>query len=597
MNTQDKTIIQSLPGNSQCIDCSSPNPTWASVNNGTLHCFDCIGRHRGLGVHISFAKSIDLDTWEKESDVNMMKLGCNENFRNFMMEHTTSSISTGTCMEESKDVALLVFEFGRTYIRNVYDNPIAELYRKILKLNNIQGNVKTILLPTDDELKEAKVKMQIHHQTQEQQKQQSTTTTTTMKPTLSSHLMRNVLPTPIQCFSSGLKYYVYKYVITPIQTYPKISFITFITYLISKYCKRITHSNHHTNNHNNTNSYHHQFYTYGTIVSTIYSKAIMTYSSFIILLSITSIIWIRKHRQDTFKSTYNQFQEKINQGFIKRNTNYDIYFPMQKNSDSIISIGSSVDKAFIFYPESLVDITSYCNVMSQLSKMGGVLVIVMNYNPTRIVSPYHHVNGSSSSNNIGSMMMMNKSTSLNNCFQVIYHIEKLMGIQVKEWILGGHGDGANVVLTLRHSIELNQMRMKRSNTVMKCVLWGLSSASSLSLLNNDVDRLDKTLFITASNDLIAGKYRFENVLSSTLLSSSNGESTMMKKTSTRILHYYNIEGGNHSAFGHYGPQTFPIHDGHCVKTIHLQQKECVMRTLDFILDREHDASLSSSKND
>ena len=35
---------------------------WASVNNGIYLCFNCSGDHRGLGVGISYIRSVTLDT-------------------------------------------------------------------------------------------------------------------------------------------------------------------------------------------------------------------------------------------------------------------------------------------------------------------------------------------------------------------------------------------------------------------------------------------------------------------------------------------------------------------------------------------------------
>jgi len=70
------------PENKFCFECGAPSNQWASVNNGVFLCLSCSGVHRGFGVHISFVRSVTMDSWS-EKQIEMMKRGGNKRLREF----------------------------------------------------------------------------------------------------------------------------------------------------------------------------------------------------------------------------------------------------------------------------------------------------------------------------------------------------------------------------------------------------------------------------------------------------------------------------------------------------------------------------------
>jgi len=105
--------IVNIEGNSECVDCSAPDPKWVSMNNGVFLCFQCAGIHRGLGMDISDIRSLQIDSWSKSQLLYLIK-GGNNNFKKHLSEFNIDPLSA-SIEEKYKSKAALYY---RNFLKN-----------------------------------------------------------------------------------------------------------------------------------------------------------------------------------------------------------------------------------------------------------------------------------------------------------------------------------------------------------------------------------------------------------------------------------------------------------------------------------------------
>eukprot|EP00811_Abedinium_folium_P008443 NODE_17801_length_925_cov_4.796992.p1 GENE.NODE_17801_length_925_cov_4.796992~~NODE_17801_length_925_cov_4.796992.p1 ORF type:complete len:225 (-),score=41.79 NODE_17801_length_925_cov_4.796992:149-823(-) len=131
--------IRQLPGNARCADCGTGFSTdplvgdpWVSVSHGTVICIQCAGVHRSFGVHISFVRSLMLDTL-KEREVSAMKQGGNERLLAFV---------------EAAEEGMVRGAWKELPLSSRYHTPVADAYRQHLRaLVDIDVPLSTVKKP------------------------------------------------------------------------------------------------------------------------------------------------------------------------------------------------------------------------------------------------------------------------------------------------------------------------------------------------------------------------------------------------------------------------------------------------------------------
>mmetsp|Transcript_24185 Transcript_24185/g.40044 ORF Transcript_24185/g.40044 Transcript_24185/m.40044 type:complete len:214 (-) Transcript_24185:1837-2478(-) len=95
------------------------------------------------------------------------------------------------------------------------------------------------------------------------------------------------------------------------------------------------------------------------------------------------VVSMTRHRQSAFPEARHMLEARVQKGQALRTNKYDLYLPTKDEGKQ-----SGSNKALLFLPGALVEHTAYAGLAIQLAERHGILVAVMNLEPTRIAKTF-----------------------------------------------------------------------------------------------------------------------------------------------------------------------------------------------------------------